>query len=560
MAGFCLPKFTADAMREKLVSGELTPEKLAQMNSAERRTAFSFLGEENARQVNALFESKLLLKDQQAGMIRWAKQILGPDSPALRDTLAKVERNIDILSEEDLDVYLEDLVNKKMGIDITQEESAKLVELSQGVERAKANLDPDSPIGSESRVEYGLQLALFKEYVEGLKLKNNSTFMRQYIEEPSKLLYDLAGASKSILASLDNSFFGRQGLKVLTTNPDIWAKSFLKSWGDFGKAIAGGDATQAVKADIYSRPNALNGNYQRAKVALGLTTEEAFPSSLPTRIPVLGRLFKGSEQAYNSAALRMRADLMDRFLKMAEENGVDITDKKQAESIGKLVNSMTGRGSIGKAEALGKEINLALFSVKFLKSNFDYLTAHTFDREMSSFARKQAAANLVKTIGSLAGVLYIANQLWPGSVETDPRSADFGKIRIGDTRFDISGGMGSLVTLAVRLATGETKSSTTGKVTDLTSDKYGAPNRFDVLLDFGAGKTSPPLKAVIDVMRNKDFTGQRPTLRSTAENMVTPLPVTTWEELQSPKAAPAVLSFILSELGVGVNTYNSRKP
>jgi hypothetical protein len=63
---------------KKLKSGEIDPAKLVEMTSQERRDFFSkFLGEENARQVNALFESKLLLKNQQQGIITWAKKVAG---------------------------------------------------------------------------------------------------------------------------------------------------------------------------------------------------------------------------------------------------------------------------------------------------------------------------------------------------------------------------------------------------------------------------------------------------------------------------------------------------
>ena len=90
MAGFCLPKFAADALKTKFKNGEISPEKLSDMTSAERRKVFEFLGEENAKQTNALFESKLLLKNQQLGMVNWAKQILKLKPETLRDTLSKV--------------------------------------------------------------------------------------------------------------------------------------------------------------------------------------------------------------------------------------------------------------------------------------------------------------------------------------------------------------------------------------------------------------------------------------------------------------------------------------
>ena len=74
----CLPKFLVDKFLEKLKSGEIDPAKLTDMTSAERNSYFSsFMGETNATKVNALFESKILLKNQQQGIINWAKQVTG---------------------------------------------------------------------------------------------------------------------------------------------------------------------------------------------------------------------------------------------------------------------------------------------------------------------------------------------------------------------------------------------------------------------------------------------------------------------------------------------------
>lgn len=553
---FCLPKFTADAFRGKLKSGELDPSKLSDMSSLERREYFkSIVGDANAKQVNALFESKLILKNQQQGMISWAKQLLGQKPEVLRDTLARVEKMTSILEAKDLDSFLDDLVEKKLGIDISPQEAGRLVDLAKSVEKKKKLISDDSPVKSQERLSYGASLVEFKTYVEDLKVKAENKSLVEKLKNP----LELTGVFKSVLSSLDNSFFGRQGINTLFTNPDIWSKAFLKSWKDIGIGLKGGDAIAPIKADIYSRPNALNGNYKRGKYDLGLVTEEAFPSSLPTRIPILGRLFSASEQAYNGAALRIRADLADRLIKNAENAGIDMTDARQAESLGKVVNSMSGRGSIGKLEAVGKEINAAMFSVKFLKANFDFLTAHFLDKKMSLYSKKIAAQNLLKVVGSTASLMVLADSLWPGSVEIDPRSANFGKIRIGDSRFDITGGKAAIVVLAARMLTGSTKSSITGKVSDLNEDKYGALNKVDVLLQFAEGKTSPALKAVIDNLKGKNFQGEKPTLKSTALGLVTPLPIITYNELQNnKKAADTLLAMILSGLGIGVNTYSKK--
>src|SRR3990167_11156069 len=131
---------------------------------------------------------------------------------------------------------------------------------------------------------------------------------KEWVKKPSAWFDTLAGTTKSTAASLDNSFVGRQGIKILYTHPTIWTRAFLKTWSDIGKELLGKDSIQAIKADIVSRPNALNGKYEAGKYDLGIKAEEAFPTSLPSKIPILGRLYRASEAAYNGAALRMRAD------------------------------------------------------------------------------------------------------------------------------------------------------------------------------------------------------------------------------------------------------------
>lgn len=564
---FCLPRFTAEKLKKEL---KFSPNQLKQLTSAERNKAFSdIVGEVNAKQVNALFESKLLLKNQKLGIENWGKQIFGMKPELLRDTLSKVQKLDKVMTPKELDMFLEDLVEKKLGFGVSVEEAGKLVDLAKRVEEAKSKIPEDSPVRSQERLEYGTANALFREYVETLKLNTKELPIKEYLkpENYGKGVVKLAGIFKSLLSSLDNSFFGRQGFKVLMTNPDIWIKNFGKSWGDIVKELGGVDSSLLTKSDIYSRSNAINGKYQKGDLAVGLKTEEAYPSSLPTRIPLLGRLFKASESAYNNAALRMRADLFDRYVSKAESKGVDLSDTQNLKGIGKLTNSMTGRGSLGKAEAALDTWNVLFFSPRFLKSQVDLFT-QPFNSKLGSFAKKQAAINLAQIVGETALTLYVANQLFPNSVDSDPRSANFGKIKIGNTRFDIAGGHMGLITLASRLVptvhNGKLgfwfKSSTNGKYYEMGTGKYGSSTPTDVLFQFAQGKASPVLRSVYTAWEGEDFAGNKATLPNIGLGLVKPLPIATYEELKNdPKSANILLSMILSEIGWGVNTYGTKK-
>lgn len=553
MSNFCLPKFAADAFKGKLKSGEINPEKLHDMTSDERRTFFgSFLGKDNAKSTNALFESKLLLKNQQQGIINWAKSVTGIKPEVLRDILSKVDRMTEVLQPKELDKFLSDLAERKLGFGVTVEEAGKIADLAKTVADKKAAIETGG-----DRMEYGRAKVAFGNYVSDLKNEATRKTLAEKIRNPYALAKEGAGIAKSLKASMDNSAIFRQGWRSMWTNPGIWLKNAKQSFADFYQTFGGKEVMHELQADIQSRPT--YDLMKKAKLAIG-NTEEAYPTSLPEKVPVLGKVYKASENAYTGFVFRQRADIFDKYIDIAKKSGVDVTDSVQLEGIGRLVNSLTGRGHLGSFEPAANAFNVVFFSPRALKATVDTLTAHTFDSGATSFARKQAAINLLKFISGTAAVLATANAIKPGSVEKDPRSADFGKIKVGNTRFDVSGGMASVVTLASRLLTMSSKSTTTGKVNPLNSGKFGATTGKDVGYNFLENKASPAMAMVLDLLGGKDFSGNKPTVAGEANNLLTPLPVTTFLELQrDPKSANILAAMIADALGVAVNDYGPKK-
>ena len=75
MAYCLIPEFQ-EKFKRALATGEINPEKLINMTSEERRAYLTkFVGELNAKFVNTEFEGKLLLKNQQRGLITWASKL-----------------------------------------------------------------------------------------------------------------------------------------------------------------------------------------------------------------------------------------------------------------------------------------------------------------------------------------------------------------------------------------------------------------------------------------------------------------------------------------------------
>lgn len=564
MANICLPKFAADAFRAKLKDGSIDPAKLTDMTSEERRAFFTgIVGKENAKSVNSLFESKLLLKNQQQGIINWAKKLVGITPEVRRDILSKVERMTEVLQPAEQKAFLEDLAEQRLGTHVSTEEASKVAQLAKAVNDAKTAMEsaPRRQSGQGATPQesaYGKAKVEFGNYVSDLKNSNRPGLVERLKNNPVGLAGELPGLSKGLKASLDNSAIFRQGWKTLFTHPTTWAKNAAQSFSDLVREFGGKAVMDENHANILSNPD-----YPLAQKA-GLdtgTTEEQFPTHLAEKIPVLGRLYKASEAAYTGFVYRQRMDIFSKYLQIAKTAGVDITDKTQLESIGKLVNSLTGRGHLGAVgEKAAGAVNNIFFSPRFLKSNLDFLTAHQLQKGVTPFVRKQAATNLVKVIAGTATILGIANAVRPGSVDLDPRSSNFGKIKIGKTTFDVSGGMGSILTLAARLATMSSKSATTNKITPLNSGKYGAQTGADVLVNFGEGKLSPIASVVRDILKGQDFNYNKPTVLGEANNLLTPLPVTNAISLfQSPDGANPLAGIIADSLGISVNTLSKPK-
>ena len=554
---FCLPVEIADKFLDKLKSGEIDPSKLSQMTSDKRRDLFkTMMNEESAQATNALFESKLLLKNQKRGMVNWAKQVSGLKPEAQKDILAKISKMENILKPENEKAFLEDLASHKLGATVTSEEASKIVDLASEVSKQKEAVNPNSPRMSKDRMDYGRALVKLGDYVSDLKNETNKLTLKDLRSNPGKTVLkafsNLAGLTKSLKATLDNSVIGRQGLKTMFSHPKIWLKNSAQTFVDIAKTFGGKNVIDEVRADIYSRPNALNGLYRKEKLAIG-NVEESYPTNWPEKIYGLGRVFKASEAAFLGWQYRTRADVFDKLVEIAQKSGADI------EGIGKVTNSLTGRGTFGpRAEGVATELNNVFFSPRFLKSNVDLLTSHAFDSNINKFARKEAALNMIRTVSGIAGILGVANIVNPGSVEWDPRSSDFGKIKIGNTRFDITAGLSSLVVLASRIITQSTKSG--GNVKKLNTGKWGSRTVGDVVADFFQNKLSPVASVLNDIQfRGTDFHGNKPTFFGEMSNLLVPLPAANaFETMKDPGAANMVAVMIADGLGVSTNTYSSK--
>jgi len=445
---------------------------------------------------------------------------------------------------------------------VTPEEIQNIMTLSNEMKRAREAMEQGG-----DRFTYGAARVAYENYVDGLTtehsvvqaLKNRGQqFKQEYKENKgaaigsymSDVFTETVNTSIAMTATLDNSFIGRQGLKTLYTHPTVWADAAKNSFKDIAKELGGERALDALKADVYSRPNYLNGNYELAKILPKV--EEQFPTSLPGKAPGIGRVFKASEAAFVGTGMRMRTGLFDLLSDQYAKSGVDMTVAKNVEGLGRVINSLTARGRWGKGVE-SEVVRWVLWAPKMIKGNWDVLTAHA-GQDIPAFAKQNARMNLIKIVGVTGTTLAIADALHPGSVEWDSTSSDFGKIVIGDTRIDITGGAAQYIILAARMISGESKNSSTG-ITNEFGTGYGDSNRFNAGVEFMVNKATPPARVGIDKMRGYMFGGKKFTPGGAAYHAFTPISIQEALDLPSPTSIPAVAGVGMNVLGINTNTY-----
>ena len=484
---------------------------------------------------------------------------------------------------------------------VTKEEAVEIINRSKIVSEKKALVtDWTDRSADGAAMEYGRALFDFHDHANGLKQRAAKVTKREWVQRALHgefiktgwhVIKTASGVSKSILSSMDDSAIGRQGVKlfyrellspnkrnVLWGKESVWRKNAKQSIIDLFGKYDGKTVMREIMADVLSRPNSVNDTYNKMKLDIG-NIEEAYPEQAPERLPFkIGAAYKRTEAAFVGFQYRTRADVADMYLKIAEGYGdmkaIDMTSKEQLESIGRLVNTLTGRGHLGKtAERAAESLNNVFFAPKFLKSNWDILTAHRFTND-TPFVKKQAAINLGRFVAGTSAVLVIAKILG-ADIEANPQSSNFGKIKIGNTRFDVTGGAASVATFAVRLAGAAisgigqafgadplltTKSSLTGKRSALTKPGTFARNGLNVLVDFARGKLAPGASLFIQVISGTDLNRKEVNALNMFLRSVAPIGFQNAYENWSIKDKKLFAAALVADFfGVGTSTYGKEK-
>ncbi len=380
------------------------------------------------------------------------------------------------------------------------------------------------------------------EFIQAV-LKNRSTVQKLF-----SLGTEALNLPRAIMATADLSAPLRQGV-FLIGRP----KQFVPAVGDMFKYAFSENAYKGLMEGIKTRPT--YPLMRQSKLALTdmspilASREEAFMSNLAEKIPLFGKVARGSNRAYSGFLNKLRADVFDDLVKSTQKQGVKV-EGKALDDIARFVNSATGRGELGALQRTAPVLNGVFFSPRLMASRLNLLNP-VYYANLTPVVRKEALKSLLTFAGTATTVLGLA-KLGGADVSADPRNADFGKIKVGNTRYDILGGFQQYLRLAGQLITGQKINSQSGKLTTL-GEGFGVPTRKDIITSFFESKTAPVASFATALLQGRDAVGNKFNLPTEVINRFIPMVISDMYDISKETGNP--LGAIPAIFGTGVQTY-----
>jgi RNA polymerase sigma factor (sigma-70 family) len=373
-------------------------------------------------------------------------------------------------------------------------------------------------------------------------------------EKAFRLTTETLNAAKSSVGSVDLSAFARQSIMDTAAHPINAFKNLITSI----QAMNEGELKK-INAELELRPNARNGIYQMTGVDFTdlqgplSKREEQFRSDWANTLPWV----RWSSRQYTTFLNLARADAVDRALASAPVKPT----KEQLKYIGGTVNTLTGRGDLGRFAGAADLLAIPLWSPRLYVSRIQTLLARPLWQKNAGPFRKHFAREYIRAAGS--GLAVIALGILAGAdIEKDPSSSDFMKLKFGNLRIDPWGGMQQWLVFLTRVISGDYK-TTKGEEFDM-SYPDGPPGPYDptygdVLSRMFRSKLNPIAQSVWSYHTGKDIQGKDVSAIRAIGSATLPLSffnddlVPIAKEFGVDKAA---LTQLLSILGIGVQHYD----
>lgn len=381
---------------------------------------------------------------------------------------------------------------------------------------------------------------------------------RNKYEKTRDKLIDIANVPRTLMSSMDFSAPLRQALVATVSHPIMASKAGLEMFKQSISQKRFDRWFHEVKEDPQYPISQQSGLYIADPHDPRLTAkEEMFMNNISEKIPVVGGLVKGSERAYVGYLNKMRWDLFTRFSEFYQSQGRTFENSPELyKGLASYVNNSTGRGKIGALESAAPILNSVFFSPRLIASRLNFLNP-VYYAKLPKEVRILAIKDVAKFVGLGMTVLALAS-LNGAEVEGDPRSSDFGKIKIGNTRWDIWGGYQQYIRVFAQLMSGEKKLAS-GEMKKLNGEGAFGETRMDLIGNFVRGKLAPVPSIAVDYLKGRTIVGEPFSLKNEAIQHLSPLTFQDISEAVKDRGISAIFTVgIPSTFGVGVQTYKPK--
>lgn len=412
------------------------------------------------------------------------------------------------------------------------------------------------------------EIALLKD-VFGDETTKQILKLRPWEHKALDIVTSAANLPRALMASADASASLRQGLVLTVSHPKLAAQAYKESWkqtfnpkryAEWLDGIKGHKLYELMEdsklyiADPTREAAAMMGKEEKYMTET-LVNFKGLKEKMPDVGPVIERLvnmglapIRASERNYTTYLNKLRVDT---FSQMADEfivkGMIPEENPELYKGLARFVNSATGRGSMEGFARSAQILNTIFFSPRLMKARFDMLNPSMY-ANLPGPVRKKALTDMGKTIA--AGMTFVGlMKLGGAQVETDPRSSDWMKPKIGNTRIDPWGGFQQYVKLFARMGTNEMKTSS-GQMKKTT--KWDEAKRF-------LGYKVAPTPAYI-----KEYMSGRKTMGGEFEYMpeekLIPMVYQDLKEIYDENPNLLFMTGPLGFHGVGIQTYQPKPP
>lgn len=337
------------------------------------------------------------------------------------------------------------------------------------------------------------------------------------------LSFEVFNVPRALQASSDLSAAGRQGIIFSVSHPIASTKAMgrsiraalSKSYADDIERVTKktGWGQLAEKFGVHSSPTGF-----AAKLA---AKEEVYMSRIAESLPFgIGKIVAASERAFATFLNQQRREVFTLQAKKWIRRGITPkTNPKAFSDYAKFVNHATGRGSLEQMKpGMLTGLNAVFYSPRFQVSRVQVI-GDLVSPKTTWTARKVIARDLAEFYATGMGIMGMS-KTGGAEVEMDWRSSDFGKIKVGDTRYNYWGAFQPMARLAGQMFSGEIKRTGTGKIKDKA--------RLELLSNFLRTKLAPVPSLAWDIKTGETFRGEpvEPTpefITKRSLEMITPL-------------------------------------